>query len=80
MLRRGGAEVARGAFDTNEPLAISQLAQLPSAQYTLSVQTAEAAADTVTFTLLRDTDTTPVVANQPSSFTKKRPTMARRHA
>ena len=71
VLRRGGAEVARGAFDTNEPLAISQLAQLPSAQYTLSVQTAEAAADTVTFTLLRDTDTTPVVANQPFFFYKE---------
>lgn len=71
VLRRGGEEVARGAFDTNEPLAISQLAQLPSAQYTLSVQTAEAAADTVTFTLLRDTDTTPVVANQPFFFYKE---------
>ena len=71
VLRRGGAEVARGAFDTNEPLVISQLAQLPSAQYTLSVQTAEAAADTVTFTLLRDTDTTPVVANQPFFFYKE---------
>lgn len=71
VLRRGGAEVVRGAFDTNEPLAISQLAQLPSAQYTLSVQTAEAAADTVTFTLLRDTDTTPVVANQPFFFYKE---------
>lgn len=71
VLRRGGAEVARGVFDTNEPLAISQLAQLPSAQYTLSVQTAEAAADTVTFTLLRDTDTTPVVANQPFFFYKE---------
>ncbi|WP_337666744.1 alpha-2-macroglobulin family protein [Prevotellamassilia timonensis] len=71
VLRRGGVEVARGAFDTNEPLAISQLAQLPSAQYTLSVQTAEAAADTVTFTLLRDTDTTPVVANQPFFFYKE---------
>lgn len=71
VLRRGGAEVARGAFDTNEPLAISQLAQLPSAQYTLSVQSAEAAADTVTFTLLRDTDTTPVVANQPFFFYKE---------
>lgn len=71
VLRRGGAEVARGAFDTNEPLAISQLAQLPSAQYTLSVQTAEAAADTVTFILLRDTDTTPVVANQPFFFYKE---------
>lgn len=71
VLRKGGAEVARGAFDTNEPLAISQLAQLPSAQYTLSVQTAEAAADTVTFTLLRDTDTTPVVANQPFFFYKE---------
>lgn len=71
VLRRGGAEIARGAFDTNEPLAISQLAQLPSAQYTLSVQTAEAAADTVTFTLLRDTDTTPVVANQPFFFYKE---------
>lgn len=71
VLRRGGAEVARGAFDTNEPLAISQLAQLPSAQYTLSVQTAEAAADTVSFTLLRDTDTTPVVANQPFFFYKE---------
>lgn len=71
VLRRGGAEVVRGAFDTNEPLAISQLAQLPSAQYTLSVQTAEAAADTVSFTLLRDTDTTPVVANQPLFFYKE---------
>lgn len=71
VLRKGGAEVARGAFDTSEPLAISQLAQLPSAQYTLSVQTAEAAADTVTFTLLRDTDTTPVVANQPFFFYKE---------
>lgn len=71
VLRKGGAEVARGAFDTNEPLAISQLAQLPSAQYTLSVQTAEAAADTVTFTLLRDTDTTPVMANQPFFFYKE---------
>lgn len=71
VLCRGGAEVARGVFDTNEPLAISQLAQLPSAQYTLSVQTAEAAADTVTFTLLRDTDTTPVVANQPFFFYKE---------
>lgn len=71
VLRKGGEEVARGAFDTNEPLAISQLAQLPSAQYTLSVQTAEAAADTVTFTLLRDTDTTPVVANQPFFFYKE---------
>lgn len=71
VLRRGGEEVARGAFDTNEPLAISQLAQLPSAQYTLSVQTAEAAADTVSFTLLRDTDTTPVVANQPFFFYKE---------
>ena len=71
VLRRGGAEVARGAFDTCEPLAISQLAQLPSAQYTLSVQSAEAAADTVTFTLLRDTDTTPVVANQPFFFYKE---------
>lgn len=71
VLRRGGAEVARGVFDTNEPLAISQLAQLPSAQYTLSVQTAEAAADTVTFTLLRDTDTTPVVPNQPFFFYKE---------
>lgn len=71
VLRRGGAEVARGAFDTNEPLVISQLAQLPSAQYTLSVQTTEAAADTVTFTLLRDTDTTPVVANQPFFFYKE---------
>ena len=71
VLRRGGAEVARGAFVTSEPLAISQLAQLPSAQYTLSVQTAEAAADTVTFTLLCDTDTTPVVANQPFFFYKE---------
>lgn len=71
VLRKGGEEVARGVFDTNEPLAISQLAQLPSAQYTLSVQTAEAAADTVTFTLLRDTDTTPVVANQPFFFYKE---------
>ena len=71
VLRKGGEEVARGVFDTNEPLAISQLAQLPSAQYTLSVQTAEAAADTVTFTLLRDTDTTPVVASQPFFFYKE---------
>lgn len=71
VLRKGGEDVARGVFDTNEPLAISQLAQLPSAQYTLSVQTAEAAADTVTFTLLRDTDTTPVVANQSFFFYKE---------
>ena len=71
VLSKGGAEVARGAFDTNKPFAISQLAQLPSAQYTLSVQTAEAVSDTVTFTLLRDTDTTPVVPNQPFFFYKE---------
>lgn len=60
-----GQAVAEGAFEGGVPFTVEALQSLPSAQYTLHYQTADAKGDSLTFLLFSDSDKQPIVKDVP---------------
>ena len=57
--------VAEGTFEGGTSFMVEALQSLPSAQYTLRYQTAEAQGDSLTFLLFSDTDKQPIANDNP---------------
>ena len=67
-VRKGKDVVANGRFESGVPFTPAALQTLPSGKYTLLYKTTEAQADSSTFVLFCDADTTPADADNPLFF------------